>query len=193
MSVRELRFREFLDELASGDRTPGGGSVAALATALAAGLLATIARASDAADWADARGIAAQAESLRERAARLAEENAREYGAALGAWAESGAEAGARRDFALGQAFARAAEPPLQIAEAAADVAQLAALVARDGDPSLRADAATAAALAAAAARAAAELVAVNLTASAGDERVVRARKEADEAARAADAAFAGG
>src|SRR3989442_11150711 len=110
MGLLELRLHEFLDEVASGDRAPGAGSVAALATALAAGLLAKVARASGG-DWAEASAIAAQAEALRERAARLAEENAREYGAALSARAESGAEAGERRDFALGQAFAPAAEP----------------------------------------------------------------------------------
>ena len=191
MSLLELRVCEFLDEVAAGDRTSGAGSVAALTTALAAGLLAKVARASG--DWAEAGAVAAQAESLRRRAAPLAESSAKEYEAALSARTESGLEAGERRDFALGQAFARAAEPPLQIAEAAADVAQLAVLVVRGGDPSLRADAATAAALGASAARAAAELVAVNLTASAGDERVVRASKLADEAARAADVAFAGG
>jgi len=109
------------------------------------------------------------------------------------AGAESGGESGERRDFTLGRAFARAAEPPLLIAEVATDVANLAVVVVRSGEPSLRADAATAAALAAAAARAAAELVAVNLTASVGDERVLRAGRLADEAARAAESAFAGG
>jgi formiminotetrahydrofolate cyclodeaminase len=100
---------------------------------------------------------------------------------------------GERRDFALGRAFARAAEPPLRIVEAATDVAQLAVAVARNGNPGLRADAAAAAALAAAAARAAAELVAVNLTASEDDRRVVQARALAADAARAADEAYAGG
>jgi len=192
MGLLDLRLSEFLDEVASGDRSPGAGSVAALATALAAGLLQKVARASGD-DWAEAGAIAAQAEALRERATRLAEENAKEYGAALTARADTGPASSEQRDFALGQAFARAAEPPLQIAEAAADVARLAVLVVRGGDPSLRADAATAGALGASAARAAAELVAVNLTASAGDQRVARASKLADEAARAADEAFAGG
>src|SRR6266571_3775758 len=145
MDLLELRLGEFLDEVASGDRTPGAGSVAALATALAAGLLGQVARASGA-EWHEAGAIAAQAEALRERATRLAEENAKEYVAALTARAES-APASEQRDFALGQAFARAAEPPLRIAETAADVAQLALVVVRGGDPSLRADAATAAAL----------------------------------------------
>jgi formiminotetrahydrofolate cyclodeaminase len=188
----DLRLREFLDEVASEGRTPGGGSVAALVTAAAAGLLAKIARLSKE-GWPDAPGIAAQAESLRDRAAPLAQADAEEYGAALRAREEAGDESAERRDFALGRAYARAAEPPLRIAEAATDVAQLSVAVARNGDPSLRADAAAAGAFAAAAARAAAELVAVNLTASPDDERVRRARALAGDAARAADEAFAGG
>jgi len=67
-------------------------------------------------------------------------------------------------------------------------VAQLAIVVAESGNPALRADAVTAALLAAAAASAAAELVAVNLTASASDPRVLEAAKLAEEAARAAEA-----
>jgi methenyltetrahydrofolate cyclohydrolase len=67
-------------------------------------------------------------------------------------------------------------------------VAQLAIAVAESGNPALRADAVTAALLAAAAAGAGAELVAVNLTASASDPRVLEAAKLAEEAARAAEA-----
>jgi formiminotetrahydrofolate cyclodeaminase len=192
MGLLELRLHEFLDEVASEGHTPGGGSVAAVATAAAAGLLAKVARASGD-GWTEAGAIVAQAESLRARAIPLAEADAEEYEAALRAGAESGGESGERRDFTLGRAFARAAEPPLRIAEVATDVANLALLVVRNGEPSLRADAATAAALAAAAARGAAELVAVNLTASAGDERVLQAARLADEAARAAESAFASG
>lgn len=191
MALLDLRLREFLEEVASEERTPGGGSVAALVTAAAAGLLAKVARASGD-TWPDAGGVAAQAESLRARVAPLAQLDAEEYEAALQARSDGGEEPGERRDFALGRAYARAAEPPLQIVEAAADVAVLSVLVAQNGNPSLRADAVAAAALAAGAARAAAELVAVNLTASEADERVLRARRFADEAARAAEEAFAG-
>jgi formiminotetrahydrofolate cyclodeaminase len=191
MELLDLRLREFLEEVASEKRTPGGGSVAALVTAAAAGLLAKVARASGD-TWPDAGGVAAQAESLRDRVAPLAQLDAEEYEAALQARSDGGEEPGERRDFALGRAYARAAEPPLQIVEAAADVAVLSVSVAQNGNPSLRADAVAAAALAAGAARAAAELVAVNLTASVEDERVVRARSLADEAARAAEDAFAG-
>jgi formiminotetrahydrofolate cyclodeaminase len=191
MAMLDLRLREFLEEVASEAPTPASGSVAALVAAAAAGLLAKIARASEDA-WPEAKGIAAQAEALRDRAAPLAQLAAEEYAAALHAPAAP-EEAAERRDFALGQAYARAAEPPLRIVEAAADIAELAVTVVRNGDPSLRPDAAAAGTFAAAAARAAAELVAVNLTTSADDPRVVQAHSLAEGAARAAGQAYAGG
>lgn len=190
MSLLDLPVRELLDAVAARGRTPGGGSVAALVTAAAAGLLAKVARSSGD-GWPDAPGIAAQAEALRYRAAPLAQRDADEYEAALRAHGDEKQEAGDRRDFALGRAFARAAEPPLEIAAIAADVSRLSVTVAERGEPALRADAVAAALLSAAAAAAAAELVAVNLTASESDERVLRARSLADEAAEAAGAARA--
>jgi formiminotetrahydrofolate cyclodeaminase len=159
----------------------GGGPLAARVTASAAELLAQIARASREV-WPEAAGVAAQAESLHDRAAPLADLATRAYQDALGA--EGG-------DYELGRAYARAAEPPLRIVEAAADVAELAALIAAQGNPALRADAVAAGLLAAAAAAAAAELVAVNLTMSANDERTRRARNLAEGAARAVDTARA--
>jgi formiminotetrahydrofolate cyclodeaminase len=188
MALLDRSLRELLDDVAARGRTPGGGSVAALVTALAAALLAKIARTSTA--WPDSSGVAAQAESLRDRAAPLAQATAEEYEAALQAREDEG-ESGERRDFALGRAYARAAEPPLQIARAAADVAELAVVVARNGDPAFHADAVIAALLAAAAASSAAELVGVNLTASARDERVREAERLAESAARAAEEARA--
>jgi methenyltetrahydrofolate cyclohydrolase len=192
MTLLDLRLRDFLDEVAAAGRTPGGGSLAAFVTAAAAGLLTNVARASRD-EWPEAAGAAAQAEALRDRAAPLAQIDAEQYEAALRSLDGNGEARSDRRDFDVGRAHARAAEPPLQIVEAATDVALLAALVAQNGNQALRADAAAAGALAAAAARAAAELIAVNLTASAQDERVVRARALAKEAAGAADAAFVGG
>lgn len=164
--------------------------MAAVVTAAAAGLLVKVARSSRD-DWPEAAGIAAQAEALRDRAAPLAQRDADEYEAALRAQGDDSAEAGERRDFALGRAFARAAEPPLEIAAIAADVARLSVTVVERGEPALRADAVAAALLAAAAAATAAELVAVNLTASEGDKRVLAARRLAEEAAQAAEEARA--
>ena len=190
MALLDLRLRDFLDEIAAEGRTPGGGSAAALVTAIAAGLLTKVARGSGD-TWPEAAGIAAQAECLRDRVTPLAQTDAEQYEAALRARAETNDEQGERRDFALGQAYAKAAEPPLQIVSVANDVAQLALAVAEGGNPALRADAVAAGLLAAAAASAAAELVAVNLTASARDPRVLEAAKLAQEAARAAETARA--
>jgi formiminotetrahydrofolate cyclodeaminase len=188
VGLLDLPLRELLDEVAARGRTPGGGSVAALVTAAAAGLLAKVARSSGE-GWPDAPGIAAQAEALRDRAAPLAQLDADEYEAALRAQSDDSQEQGERRDFMLGRAFARAAEPPLEIAAIAADVSRLSVTIAERGEPALRADAVAAALLSAAAAAVAAELVAVNLTASAADERVLRARRLAEEAAEAAEEA----
>jgi formiminotransferase-cyclodeaminase len=159
----------------------GGGPFAARVTAAAAMLLADIARAS-ASTWPEARGVAAQAEALHDRTSPLADLSAKAYAEALAA--DGG-------DFELGRAYAKAAEPPLEIAEAAASVAELAAYVAEHAEPARRADAVSAGLVAAGCAHAAAELVAVNLTMAANDERVRRANLLAEEAARTAEAARA--
>jgi formiminotetrahydrofolate cyclodeaminase len=183
MALLDLQLDEFLEQVASADKTPGSGSVAALVTAAAAGLLAKVARASTE-SWDEARTAAAQAQALCDRVTPLADLAAEAYEAALDA-REYGYD-----DFELGRAFAAAAEPPMQIVETATDVALLSVVVARCCDPSLRPDAIAAAALAVGAARAAAELVAANLTASATDDRVLRVRAFVAEAADAAEHAL---
>ncbi len=73
--------------------------------------------------------------------------------------------------------------------EIAAETAELAALVAAEGNPNVRGDAAAGADIAAAAASVGARLVRIN--ASAGDERVATARALAERAATAAGTASA--
>jgi formiminotetrahydrofolate cyclodeaminase len=175
---------EFLDELAEGEALPGGGAAAAVATAMAAGLLAMAARASRD-SWPEARGVAAQAEALRDRAEPLAEADAAAYAKALRLLSEQGDDDRERRDYRLGAALSRAAALPLQIAEAASDVAELGVLVAERCTPTLRADAAAAVLLADSATRIGAHLVRVNLATQAGDERLARADSLVDATARA--------
>ena len=98
---------------------------------------------------------------------------------------------GDRRDWEIGEAYARAAEPPLELARIAADVAELAAELVHEALAGLRADAAAAAALAAGVAHGAVPLVAINLTATPNDDRVVEARRCAETAERAAARAAA--
>jgi formiminotetrahydrofolate cyclodeaminase len=170
---------DLLAGLTVDEHVPGGGAVSAVTAGLAATLVAKLARLSES-GWTEAVAAAVQAEILSERAGPLAEEDSAAYQAALDVLAarDSG-------DRAVAEAVDRAAEVPLRIVRAAADVALLAAEVAESGDPGLAADAAVAAALADGAARGAAQLVAVNLTRMPEDPRV----EEADSLATVARAA----
>jgi methenyltetrahydrofolate cyclohydrolase len=180
----DLRLRELLEAIASEGPTPGGGSTAALAIAMSAALSAMVARASK--DWPEAGAAIAQAEQLRRRTAPLAQRDAEAYEEALASVRLPERVEPNVRDAAVGAALARAAEIPLVIAEAGADAASLAALVADRGTPDRRGDAAAAALLAEADTRAAASLIAVNLGVTPDDDRVVHAQALAASASEAA-------
>jgi formiminotetrahydrofolate cyclodeaminase len=174
--------RELAELISSADAVPASGWVAGVSASFAAALVAKAAVRSD--GWSDSAGARAQAVDLRERLLELAVEDARAYETALDALQQP--------DHSLAPALFVAAEVPLALAEAAADVAILAADATERADGASRADAAAAAALAAGAARAAAKLVAINLSTQPGDERVAaaeRAVEAADDAARQALAA----
>jgi methenyltetrahydrofolate cyclohydrolase len=172
--VDVLRIDALLDALAAEEPAPGGGSAAALVGAMSAALCSKVARFS-----AD-EGAVAQAEALRRRLVALAAEDAAAFTAALDQLRER------RDDFDLGRALAVAADVPLRIAAACADVAELGGALAERGKADLQPDARAASILAAAAARSAALLVEANLGAAPGDDRVGRARLLADDAAAAA-------
>ena len=168
---------------------PGAGYCAAIALSMAAGLVAMAAGASRG-EWAEAKGAAAQANILRERVAPLAQRNVEAYaGAVARLRGTTGADGGSDDD--LGTLLERAARIPLEIAEAAVDVASLAAVVAERGDQALRADAVAAALLAQGAARAAATLVEVNLGTTASDARITQARDLVGTASAAVERAQA--
>jgi formiminotetrahydrofolate cyclodeaminase len=172
--VDVLRIDTLLDALASDQPAPGGGSAAALVGAIAAALCAKVAQFS-----ADG-GSVAQAAALARRLTALAAEDARLFTTALSELEKRD------DDFKLGRALEQAADAPLRIAEACADVAALASALAESATEH-QADARSAAALAAGAARAAAVLVEVNLGVSDDDERVQLAQRlsaQADAAAR---------
>ena len=174
VSVAGLPVARLQDVLAEAGPGPAGGTAAALATTMAAGLVRLVARVSE--GWSDAPGVAAQASALGDRSLALADDDHRVYARAMVELAAPG------RDANLGAALRRAAEVPLQIAETAADVTMLAALAAHEGSETVRADAWAAAALAEAATVSAARLVHVNLATRPDDDLSTRA----DEAARAA-------
>jgi formiminotetrahydrofolate cyclodeaminase len=184
----DVPVRELLERVTSETPTPGGGSIAALVAALAAGLVETVARESNA--WVEGRGLASQAKALRERVEPLAQRDAEAYEEALVALRLPETLEPEVRGDTIARTLALAAEVPLAIAVIAADVAEAAAAAAESADPSTCADASVAAVLAAGAATGAAHLVAVNLTTTEDDIRVVRARRAAEGAADAAKRAL---
>ncbi|HEX4805822.1 MAG TPA: cyclodeaminase/cyclohydrolase family protein [Conexibacter sp.] len=187
-ALADRPVRELLDRVASRTPAPGGGSSAALACALAAGLVEmtaafTSARPEHAGRAPRMAELAARAQALRTTAAALAE---RELGAfapvldALRLPTEDPARP-ARVDAALSEA----AESPLAIARAAAEVAELACAAVRDGTAHLVGDARAGVLLADGACQAAAGLAAINLARRPDDARHAEL---ADLAARAARA-----
>jgi formiminotetrahydrofolate cyclodeaminase len=168
-------LRDFLDLLASEGPGPGGGSAAAITVAMAAGIVARVAR-SSLGLWPEARGAVGQAEAFRARVAPLAQTDAEAYIEALDALRRREELEERYRDQTLRAALDRAAEIPVRITEAGSDLACLAALLVENGNPEVRADAATAAVLAGAGARAAAKLVETNLGATDDDPRVRHVR-----------------
>lgn len=187
----DLTLGDFLERLGAGKPGPGSGSASALTVAFAAGVVVMVARRSEG-SWEDSAGVAAQALALQAKVAPLALADAQVWEEALDALAAV-REDGSTPNGDLERKLDLSTTVPLQIAEAAADTALLAALAAELGDGTYRADAAAAAVLAAAGAHAAAHLVAVNLTVKEGDRRLVRVRaceqQAADAAARALDSA----
>ncbi len=188
----DQRLGSFLDDIASETPAPGGGSVAAVVVAMAAGLVAMGARFS-VERWDDAGAVGERADALRRRAAPLAPADAQAFEEVLTAMRLPKGLEPEVRNAAIGNALGRAAEIPLEIAKEAADVAALGVLVAEHGNPNLRGDAVAATLLAEGAARVAANLVEINLAATAGDPRIARAREHVEAAASAAARALAVG
>lgn len=184
MAHTDVPFEELLDTIAAETPAPGGGSVAAFVTEMAASLAAMAARFAH--DWDGAAGAVAQAETLRHRAAPLADADAMAYENVLTAMRMPKDLEPEVRDTLIGETLSRAAAVPLEIAECAATVAELAAEIAVHGNQNVRGDAAAAAILAASAARVAANLVEINLATMEGDDRVERAQRLVHSAERAA-------
>jgi methenyltetrahydrofolate cyclohydrolase len=172
----DMGLGRFLDALSATTPDPGGGSVAALAVTLAAGLCMMTAGLSRR-QLPTAEQLAGQARLLRDRAAPLAQADAEAYRTVLAAMRAPGGP---------GDALSRACATPMEVAEIGADVARIADTVATGGNPNVRGDAITAALLAAAGSRAAAALVRINLATAPGDARPARADQFAVEAARLA-------
>jgi formiminotetrahydrofolate cyclodeaminase len=176
----DLPLGAFLDLVARGNPAPGGGSVAAVAVALAAGLSGMAARLS-AGQLADAEGLADRADVAMRRVAPLARIDAESYGRVLDAYREPDAETRRER---VSDALSGATDVPLAVAEIGNEVAGIAARLVEEGNPNLEGDAIAALLLAEAGVRAATVLVEINLSsANVHDDRLGRTNELADETA----------
>lgn len=162
MSYRETTLADFLAELSSGDATPGGGCAAALSGALAAGLVAMVARNSGGLD-----DVAAEADGLRGRLEELIDADAAAFERVMAAFGlpKETDEQKAERRATVQAAYKGAVEPPLAVCAAACRVLALAAVVAEQGNRNAISDAGVAALLAATAVDSAALNVDINLAA----------------------------
>lgn len=160
----------YLEALASGAPTPGGGSAAGMAGALGAALVGmvanfTVGRSKFAAVDAALREVLAGAKMARELLTGLTQEDERAYAtlsAAMKLPREDEAQRRARAQ-AMQQALRAATAPPLAMAAVCREVLDLAQRAAEQGNPALASDAGVAALLAEAALQASAINVRVNL------------------------------
>ncbi|MGH2870218.1 MAG: cyclodeaminase/cyclohydrolase family protein [Solirubrobacteraceae bacterium] len=175
--LTELPLTELLERFAARTPAPGGGSAAATACALAAAL---VQMAAEFDLGPGSQPTARRAEVLRSQALELGDRDLQAYAPVLEAFALPGEDES--RAARIAAARSEAAEPPLQIAAAAAEVGALGAQLARHGNPHLTGDAITAVLIAEAACRSAVELVELNLEDAEDDQR----RRQAGELARRA-------
>jgi formiminotetrahydrofolate cyclodeaminase len=185
MTAADQPLAALLDQVASGDPTPGAGPSMAWTCALAAALVEMVCavelRKEPPDQAANARRRERAAE-LRASALELADADAVAYGEVIAVLRRRGEPGHGQR---LRDALSDAAEPPAALAGTAAEVARLAADAAADARGAVRGEAVTAAVLAEAAVRAAQRIVALNLGGAAGDPR--RARVDALAASARAD------
>jgi formiminotetrahydrofolate cyclodeaminase len=178
MTLADRPLRDLLAELAAREPVPGGGASAAWACALGAGLVEM------AAAYGSLDAVGAEASDLRARALELAERDGEGYAPVLEALRMDKADPA--RAGRLADALSAAAQAPLEIALAAARVAELAAIAARDGSQHLRGDARAAGLIAAGGCEAAAGLLEIDVGGREPPDPRVRQVREAVRRARTA-------
>ena len=153
--LSELTIKDFLDQTASAAPVPGGGSAAAVSGALAAGLTAmvaglTIGRKGFEGVKAEMQRIVEEAAELRAKCLRNIDRDSDAYTGVLDAFRlpKSSAQEIQTRTHAIQKALQHASRVPLETAELAARVIDLAARVVKKGNPNAVTDGAVAGMLA---------------------------------------------
>jgi glutamate formiminotransferase/formiminotetrahydrofolate cyclodeaminase len=161
---------DFVEALASGASTPGGGAAAAVVGALAAALAEmvanfTVGRPKFAAVDASMRRAVERASMLRERLLALTEDDEQAFTAVSAAFKlpKGSEDERTARNTAIQAALHAAMRPPLEVMRLGCDVLELASEVAASGNASVVSDAGCAALMGEAAVRAAALNVLANV------------------------------
>ncbi len=164
MKLVEMSVGDFLGEVASSSPAPGGGSVAALAGALAAALCAMVARLTGD-SLPDRERALQEASTLQDRLKDLVDEDCRAFSAVMTArrLPRSTEAERATRDRALQDAVLRSARIPLSTLEALRNLSALALRISDKGNPNCVTDAGSALQMIRAGAACAAYNVRVNL------------------------------
>lgn len=181
----EQRLQQFLDDLASGAPTPGGGSSAALLGAVGAALLSmvgnfTVGREKFYSVEDQARKVLERTESLRASLVELIQADIDAFGEVSAAYKmprATDAEKAARSD-AIQGSLITATEVPLSIARAANEVLELCRTMAAIGNPQTISDVGVGALAADACLRSAALNVEINLNHMKDENRLAVYRDE---------------
>lgn len=165
-ALEEDQETEFLEELAAGTPTPGGGSAAAQAAAMGACLVSMVIRTTlGKSQYEDVQGafetILEESEELRDKLASAVEEDATAFNVVMGAYRLPSDDP--ERPQSIQQATIKAACVPLQVARDGVRVMELALEVAEKGNVNAITDAATGLQLSSAAVKSAGYIVRINL------------------------------
>jgi formiminotetrahydrofolate cyclodeaminase len=169
----------YLDDLASSQPTPGGGSASALSGAMGAALASmvcrlTLGKEAFAGVQQEIEDLLKQTEALRLRFQQLVQEDIEAYGRLSASYKmprETGEERAARTA-AIQKQLVEAALVPLEIVERAAELMQCCQRIAEIGNTNVLSDIATGALLASSAGEGAALMVRINLRAMKDDKLV---------------------
>lgn len=193
----KMAVADFADELSTDSPAPGGGSVAALAGALAAGLAAMVANLSVGKKGyesvaSELRDVATKAQELKDALLAAVDEDTRAFNRVMEAFAlpKKSEEQQAARHEAIQEATRLATQVPLHVMQHAVHTLELAAVVAQKGLTSAVSDAGVAAIMAKAAAEGAALNVRINVGSLADESFVATSKATAEDLlARARDLA----
>ena len=190
----EESIQHYLDELASAQPTPGGGSASALSGALGASLASMVCRLTPGkAGYEEVQGeieqIWEQTERLRARFAQLLQEDIAAYGQLAAAYRmpRGTDEERSQRTAAIQQRLTAAAQVPLEVVESAATVTRLCQRLAEIGNATVLSDILVATALERAAAEGSAALVRINLRSMKNAQLAVALEERVTNALRAVE------